>query len=230
MQGGPIHWAATHRLHHAKVDQEGDPHSPVVNSFLWSHVIWNFFNHPDLKTEEQLRHLAPDLYDDKGYLFFQKHFLLINILFGLFAVGLAWILGGWKIALSLFVWGGLLRVVAVWNSTWLVNSATHVWGYRNYDSLDQSRNNWLVAFLCLGEGWHNNHHANPQVASNQHRWFELDVTFWVIYLMSLCGLISDIALLKKKVRNPIIKTLIKPLAKIELEPLIEPLPKLKSVN
>jgi stearoyl-CoA desaturase (delta-9 desaturase) len=207
LQGGPIHWAGTHRLHHAKSDEEGDPHSPVVNSFFWGHMAWNFFSHPQLDTDEDFEHFVPDLCKDKGLVFFQDNFLLINIIFGFVVFGTGWLIGGWFTAISMVVWSGLIRIVLVWNFTWFVNSATHVWGYQNYDSKDQSRNNWWVAILTFGEGWHNNHHAYPQAACNQHRWHEFDMSYWVIYSMSRLGLVTDVApynktLLKTRRKTP----------------------------
>jgi stearoyl-CoA desaturase (delta-9 desaturase) len=88
--------------------------------------------------------------------------------------------GGFKMGLSILVWGGLLRIIYGLNATWLVNSAAHLWGYRSYNTPDASRNNWFVALLTWGEGWHNNHHAYPRLARMGLQWFELDVTYAII--------------------------------------------------
>jgi stearoyl-CoA desaturase (delta-9 desaturase) len=93
---------------------------------------------------------------------------------------------------SLLVWGVFVRTVVVWHITWSVNSLAHVFGYRNYDISDDSRNNWFVALLTLGEGWHNNHHADARSARHGHRWFEIDLTFSVIQLLERVGLASDV--------------------------------------
>jgi fatty-acid desaturase len=95
---------------------------------------------------------------------------------------------------SLFVWGAALRTVVVWHLTWSVNSVTHIWGYRNYDTPDHSRNNVIVALLVSGEGWHNNHHADPSSARQGHMWWELDLVWLVIRLLMLLGLAKDVAL------------------------------------
>lgn len=192
LQGGPSYWVATHRLHHAKTDREGDPHSPAINRFLWSHVLWLFFHHPNLKTQADYQYFARDMFQDRGIAFLDKSFLWLNILLGLLLFGGGCLAGGWKAGISLLMWGGFLRIVAVWHVTWFVNSATHIWGYRNYNLSDQSRNNWWVALLSFGEGWHNNHHAEPRTARNGHRWFEIDVSYWMILLMSRLGLIYDV--------------------------------------
>ena len=95
---------------------------------------------------------------------------------------------------SLFVWGGPLRTVLVWHTTWSVNSVTHLWGYRNYATRDDSRNNLLIGFLAAGEGWHNNHHADPSSARHGHRWWEFDLTWHIIRLLMLLGLATKVAL------------------------------------
>jgi fatty-acid desaturase len=107
-----------------------------------------------------------------------------------FAIG--YFLEGWKLGLSLLIWGCALRTVYVWHITWLVNSATHLWGYRTYDTHDNSRNNWWVALLTFGEGWHNNHHANPQSARMGLAWFEIDLTYWTIRFLSKIGLATNV--------------------------------------
>ncbi len=191
-QRGPIWWAACHRLHHSKVDKEQDPHSPRY-SLIWSHFLWAFFWHPQLDEEQETTNrLALDLASDSGMRFFEKHYTSLNILCLLGLLGLGYLWGGWKIGLSVLVWGGFLRLVLCLNITWLVNSACHIWGYQTYDTGDRSRNNWWVALLTWGEGWHNNHHADARAARNGHRWYEVDPTYWIIQLMRQLGLANNI--------------------------------------
>ena len=191
-QRGPIWWVATHRLHHSRVDREGDPHSPKV-SFLWSHFLWAFYRHPQLdESPETIHRLARDLAEDPGMRFLEKAYTSINVLFliALFGLGAFW--GGWKLGLSILVWGGLFRILYGLHITWLVNSAAHIWGYRTYDTPDKSRNNWWVALLTWGEGWHNNHHAHQSSAQMGFAWYEIDVTYWVISLLKKIGCASAV--------------------------------------
>jgi fatty-acid desaturase len=97
-----------------------------------------------------------------------------------------------QLGLSWLVWGVFVRTVAVWHITWSVNSITHLWGYRSFDTPDDSRNNWLVALVSNGEGWHNNHHADPRCATHGRRWWELDVSYWTIGAIEWFGLASDV--------------------------------------
>lgn len=192
-QRGPIWWTATHRLHHSRTDKEGDPHSPRYSA-LWSHFLWPFFWHPQLdESPETIQRLAPDLWKDPGMRFLEKHYNSINVLFLvlLFALGY-WLGGGLKMGLSILVWGGFLRIIYGLNATWLVNSAAHLWGYRRYDTPDTSRNNWWVALLTWGEGWHNNHHAYARSAQMGFVWYELDVTYWIISLLRRLGLATHV--------------------------------------
>jgi stearoyl-CoA desaturase (delta-9 desaturase) len=192
-QRGPIWWTATHRLHHSKTDKVGDPHSPKY-SVWWAHFLWPFFWHPQLdESEETLHRLAPDLWKDPGMRFLERYYSAINVLFLglLFTLGY-WLGGGLKMGLSIFVWGGFLRIIYGLNVTWLVNSAAHLWGYRRYDTPDTSRNNWWVALLTWGEGWHNNHHAHARSAKMGFVWYELDVTYWIIALLRQLGLATHV--------------------------------------
>ncbi len=100
--------------------------------------------------------------------------------------------GGVRLGLSWLVWGVFVRTVAVWHVTWAVNSVTHLWGYRNYQTNDHSINNWVVALLTSGEGWHNNHHAKPRAASHGQRWWEFDATYWVVLLLEKLGLATEV--------------------------------------
>lgn len=191
LQGGPISWVATHRLHHQLSDEEEDPHTPLM-SFLWSHVLWIFFRYPEFDRYEELRRYAKDLDREPMMRFFEKYDWLCVTALGvaLFSTGAA--IGGWVFGVSLVTWALFLRTVLVWHGTWLVNSATHLWGYQTYKTDDNSRNNWWVALISFGEGWHNNHHADQRSAAHGHRWWEIDLTYWTIRLMALVGLARDV--------------------------------------
>ncbi|MEM6692917.1 MAG: acyl-CoA desaturase, partial [Planctomycetota bacterium] len=106
-----------------------------------------------------------------------------------------------QMAASWFVWGVAVRTVAVLHGTWSVNSLSHLFGYRNYETRDHSTNNWLVALITHGEGWHNNHHAQPRAAAHGHRWWELDMSWWVIWTLEKVGLAKDVVRPRRKVRT-----------------------------
>lgn len=191
-QRGPIWWVATHRLHHSRVDQAGDPHSPQ-QSFFWSHFLWAFFRHPQLDESEITVHrLARDLYEDPVMRILEKYYTAINVSALIVLFGLGYWFGEWELGISLLVWGGLLRILYGLHITWLVNSAAHIWGYRTFETPDKSRNNWWVALLTFGEGWHNNHHAHQRSARMGFTWYELDVTYWLIRFLRKIGLATKI--------------------------------------
>jgi len=191
-QRGPIWWVACHRLHHQRVDKQGDPHSPT-HGFIWSHFLWPFFKHPQLdETPEALHTLVPDLLADSGLRFLEKYYTFINTFFLILLFGIGYVWNGLYLGLSFLVWAGGLRIVYGLNVTWLVNSAAHLWGYRRYQTADKSRNNWWVALLTYGEGWHNNHHAHPHSAQMGRAWYELDITYYIILILRWVGLAKRI--------------------------------------
>lgn len=192
LQGGPIRWVATHRCHHANADKPEDPHTPVVYGFLWAHLLWMFFRHPKLTHAEDIHRLTLDLQKDPVLVFLERHFIIINVLFGFMLFIFGYLLGGVETGISVLVWGGFLRIVFVWHMTWLINSATHIWGYRNYETPDNSRNLWWLSVISMGEGWHNNHHRFQRPAKTGHRWFELDPTYLLILFLEQCGWIYDV--------------------------------------
>ena len=197
-QRGPVWWVAAHRLHHSAVDTEQDPHYPSV-SWLWSHALWPFFKHPQLdEAPETTYRLARDIADDPMLQFLETHYTTINVLFLILLFYVGYWLGGWQTGLSVFVWGGLLRLVYALNITWCVNAVCHLWGYQTYKTPDNSRNNWLVGLLAFGEGWHNNHHMDQRAARNGHQWFEIDVTYYLIRLMGFFGLAFDFVPVKQR--------------------------------
>ena len=201
MEDTPGKWVAMHRFHHSHSDHNPDPHSPLV-SFLWSHVGWLMIENRATHNIESFRKYAPDVLKDQFYMNLEKshrwvlYYIIHALLFFGVGFGIGAITGGWlsgvQFGLSLFVWGVLVRTVVVWHITWSVNSLTHLFGYSNYKTTDHSRNNWLVAILTVGEGWHNNHHHDPVSASNQHKWWEIDITYYQIKMLELVGLATDV--------------------------------------
>jgi fatty-acid desaturase len=190
-EGSPLAWSATHRLHHQKSDHTGDPHSPF-NGNWWSHILWLFVNRTPEQCETVFRKYAPELYDRPMVMFFERTYGRWLLATGLTLLGIGYAVGGVFGAISFLTWTYCLRMVVAYHSTWFVNSATHLWGYRNYETRDQSRNLWWVAILAFGEGWHNNHHAHPSIAPSGHRWWEFDATWCVIKLLRFCGLAYDV--------------------------------------
>ena len=190
-EGGPIHWVADHRRHHAHSDEETDVHSPLHGGFGWAHMFW--WMTPDITSEHTPAYharWAPDLIRDPVHVWLDRWHIL-------FPIGLAVLLyaiGG----MPFLVWGFFVRSVLVLHTTWLVNSATHVWGYRSHETRDSSTNLWWVALLTYGEGWHNNHHAFQTSARHGLRWWEVDMTYMAIKAMSWVGMAHSIKLAKIK--------------------------------
>ena len=202
IQDTPARWVATHRRHHEHADTQPDPHSPLVH-FLWGHMGWLVFKNRDLTRLSVANRYAKDVLRDPFYarLERKRHYFSIVaaswLVFFAAGVGAELLLGGtWGAAiqfgLSLLVWGVFLRTVLVWHTTWAVNSVTHIWGYRNYATGESSRNNMIVAILASGEGWHNNHHAQPRSARHGHLWWEIDITWLVIRLLAAVGLARQV--------------------------------------
>ena len=187
-QGGPVQWVGMHRIHHKHSDGEHDPHSPK-HGFNWAHILWCVTREPE---GMDARGAAKDLQRNPVTAWFDKyHFLPQFVLAGaLFGAG--WAFGGLPLALSWLVWGVAVRVVFVYHATWFVNSAAHTWGYQSHDTGDGSKNNWWVAILSFGEGWHNNHHACDRAAAHGRKWYEVDLTYYTIKALSWVGLAWDI--------------------------------------
>ena len=184
LEGGPLFWVSTHRRHHQHSDSDLDPHTPRHGGF-WAHMGWIMFgdaehNHSSGVTAKY----APDLAKDAFHVWLSKYHWVPLATLG----GVLYLMGGWNWVL----WGVFLRTTLGLHSTWLVNSATHLWGGRRFATKDDSRNNWWVALLTFGEGWHNNHHAHPTSAAHGLAWYEVDLTYMHIKALQLLGLASDV--------------------------------------
>ncbi|MBX3421261.1 MAG: fatty acid desaturase [Pirellulaceae bacterium] len=203
MEDTPARWVTVHRMHHVHSDEVPDPHSPRVN-FLWSHMGWLMFINRETYSIASLQKFSKDLLRDPFYMrletnaYRQFYYILGQLpVFFLFGVMISYFFSSQfsdavQMGSSMVVWAVVMRVIAVWHITWSVNSLSHMFGYQNYQTGEDSRNNWLVALLSVGEGWHNNHHEDPSAASVQHRWWELDLSYYEIKLLEFLGLASDI--------------------------------------
>ena len=179
LEGGPIQWATTHRIHHAHTDREGDPHTPRDGRW-WAHVGWILTGTSQYHDRAVLEQYVPDLLKHRYYVWLDRFYFV-----PLLVVALALLIfGGWGVML----WGVFLRVTLGLHATWLVNSAAHLWGKRRFDTGEDSRNSWWVALLSFGEGWHNNHHAYPTSARHGLKWYEIDFNWWGIRVLQLIGL------------------------------------------
>jgi stearoyl-CoA desaturase (Delta-9 desaturase) len=192
-QRGPLWWAAHHRLHHRHSDEAEDLHSPIRHGFFWSHFLW-FANQGAERID--LRRIK-DLSKYPELVFLDRYYSLVPILTGAGLFALGTILGRLAPALEtngpqLFVWGFLVSTVCVYHGTFSVNSIAHLFGTRAYDTGDNSRNNFLLAIVTLGEGWHNNHHHFPSSVRQGHVWWQIDMTYYVLAAMARLGLIWDL--------------------------------------
>ena len=217
LQFSPAYWVAVHRRHHHFSDEENDPHSPN-KGFLWAHLGWVIVRGGDMRAKIVIDRYARDLMRDPLYAALERNYNWIWLPFavwlGLFLLGYGAVAltGGsanraLQFGSSLVVWGGALRIVVVWHNTWIVNSVGHIWGYRNYETPDDSRNSLLIGIIAGGEGWHNNHHADPNSAKHGHMPGEFDLAWQMIRLLRWLGLASDVSLpspnLASKQRLPV---------------------------
>ncbi len=201
-EGTPLSWVAIHRMHHQHSDDPPDPHTPKA-SFFWSHVGWFLVYDPAVWSINTYDRYVRDLLRDRFIKKMEKPrtqkrvqlaqlavFLTLGAIVGA-VVHETW-LGALQMSLSWLVWGVFVRTVVVWHVTWSVNSLTHMWGYRNYNTHDDSRNNIFVGLVSNGEGWHNNHHAQPRAAAHGHKWWEFDLSFVTIWVLEKLGLAWDV--------------------------------------
>ena len=192
-QRGPLWWAAHHRLHHRDSDEPGDAHSPARRGFLRSHILW-FMTPGAFRTRLEMipdfaRHrelLFLDRFDNIAPLTLAVACLLAGYALEIWAPGLG--TNAWQ----LFIWGFCISTVLCAHATFTVNSLAHAWGGRAYATGDDSRNNWFIAVITLGEGWHNNHHRYPLAAAQGFAWWQYDPTLWVLRGLAAIGLVHDL--------------------------------------
>ncbi len=193
-QGPVIAWVADHRKHHAHSDHEGDPHSPHTGhgdgargalSGLWyAHVGWLF----STQGQADWKKYAPDLYEDRGMRWINRHFVGLILLGLAIPAALGFLIGGLAGAATGLLWGGLVRIFFLHHITWSINSICHFLGRRRFETDDHSTNVFWLALPSLGESWHHNHHAFPRSATHGLRWYELDPTSLVIKTLERLGL------------------------------------------
>jgi stearoyl-CoA desaturase (delta-9 desaturase) len=192
---------ATHRVHHQLSDHEGDPHTPREGGW-WAHTGWLIWGNALHAQTKVLARYVPDLLRSRFHVWLSKYHWIPLVASGVALFGLGWIWGGWRNAVGMLLWGAFLRVTLGLHATWLVNSATHLWGSRRFETKDDSRNNFLVALVSGGEGWHNNHHAHPVSAKHGLRWYEIDVNYYGIWLLEKIGLAKKVQVAKFDWEDP----------------------------
>jgi len=183
LQGSPATWVSDHRQHHFHSDDELDPHD-INRGLFFAHMGWIFYLRADEAERRRKQRHARDLMGDPYYCWLDRYHYLPG-----FALGALLLVAG---GLPLFLWGFCTRLTLLYHSTWLVNSAAHVWGYRRFVDA-KGANNWLVALLAFGEGWHNNHHAWPSSARHGLRPWEIDVSWWLIAALRSLRLAREVA-------------------------------------
>jgi len=184
-EGGPIPWVAAHRIHHQNADKEGDPHSPRDGGF-WAHMGWVITGKAMHNKSAELVPYVPDLRKDKFHVWISEwHWVPLSVLALVVLVTCGW---------QYVMWAIFLRSVVGFHTTWLVNSATHMWGSRRFRTDDTSRNSFWVAMLSWGEGWHNNHHAHPQSPRHGLVWYEVDPNWYGIFVLRALHLAWDLKL------------------------------------
>jgi stearoyl-CoA desaturase (delta-9 desaturase) len=189
VQRGPLWWAAHHRHHHRHSDGPEDLHSPHVHGVLWSHMGW-FTSRQAYKTNFEE---VPDLAKYPELMWLNKYELVMPIALAatLFAIG------GWP----WLIWGFFISTVALFHGTCTINSLSHLMGRRRYKTGDDSRNSFILALVTLGEGWHNNHHHFSGSARQGFRWWEIDITYYGLCVLSWMGFIRELRPVPEKVLN-----------------------------
>jgi stearoyl-CoA desaturase (delta-9 desaturase) len=179
-QKGVLWWAAQHRDHHRYSDREEDIHSPLQRGFWWAHVGWILSNEHDTYDPNRIADMVrfPELR------WLDRYHWVPTVVFA----GCIFALGG----TSAFVWGYVVSTVLLYHCTFSINSLAHLFGTRRFDTPDQSRNNWWLALITFGEGWHNNHHFYMSSCRQGIRWWEIDISYGVLKFLSIFGVVRDL--------------------------------------
>lgn len=188
LQKGPLWWASHHRRHHRFSDTPDDPHSPHVTSFWWSHLGWIM---SDQHTETPL-HLIQDYGQYPELRWLDRLHWVPGLVWGMACFLIGYATGGWPGAWCALVWGFVISTVLLYHGTFVINSLSHLIGKRRYATDDESRNNLFLALITLGEGWHNNHHHYQSSANQGFFWWEIDISYYLLCLLSACGLVWDL--------------------------------------
>jgi stearoyl-CoA desaturase (delta-9 desaturase) len=193
VQRGPIWWAAHHRDHHQYSDKKEDAHSPIQHGFVRAHMSWFLSKKgfaPDLKRVRDLMNYPElrwlDRFDIIVPVLLAVAVFMLGVALEKYAPGLG--TNGWQ----MLVWGFFVSTVLCSHGTYTINSLSHVFGRQRYRTGDSSRNNWFLALITLGEGWHNNHHHYPSSTRQGFYWWEFDITFYLLKVMSWMGIIWDL--------------------------------------
>ncbi|STY30760.1 fatty acid desaturase [Legionella wadsworthii] len=194
MQRGPLWWAAHHRIHHRFTEKEQDPHSPIQHGLLWSHVGWIFYS-DNFKTDyKSIGDFAK--YPELIWLNRHDNVVPLSLMLILFLIGSylqAYYPSLHTSGMQLVIWGFVISTVALFHATFSINSMSHLWGTRTFQTEDKSRNNLFLALLTMGEGWHNNHHYYPRSTSQGFRWWQIDITYYLLCLLEKMHIIHDIS-------------------------------------
>lgn len=180
LQKGPLWWAREHRNHHKYSDTEEDPHSPIVRSVWWAHMGWViWYRHRETDPNEMKEFTK---YPELRWL--DRHHWVPGVLLAI----TCYLIDG----VSGLAWSFVVGTVALYHATFLINSVCHLLGSRRFDTDDRSRNNWWAALLTMGEGWHNNHHHYQSSARQGFRWWEIDISYYLIRLLGWLRIVRDI--------------------------------------
>lgn len=200
VQRGPLWWASHHRQHHLSSDEPADAHSPVQHGFWWSHIGWILSKKHYYYNPERVRDLSryPEL------VFLDRYDGLVPTLTFIFFLLTGYFLNKFVPSLhtsaaQMLVWGFSISTIALFHTTVSINSLSHVFGNKRFVTKDNSRNNWFLALLTFGEGWHNNHHHYPASARQGFMWWEIDITYYGLKLLEKCGIIWDLRGVPKSV-------------------------------